>query len=36
MEGRITTDRIINGDCIKVMAEMDENSIEAIVCDPPY
>lgn len=25
-----------NGDCLEVMARMPENSIAAIVCDPPY
>jgi len=24
------------GDCIEVMAEMEENSVDAVVCDPPY
>jgi DNA modification methylase len=24
------------GDCIEVMAEMDEGSVDAVVCDPPY
>lgn len=27
---------IINGDCIEVMAGMPENSVDAIVTDPPY
>jgi len=27
---------IINGDCIEVMASMQENSVDAIVTDPPY
>lgn len=27
---------IIRGDCVEVMAEMEENSVDAIVCDPPY
>jgi len=28
--------RVINADCIEAMAELDEASIDAIVCDPPY
>lgn len=28
--------KIIHGDCIVAMAAMDENSIDAIACDPPY
>lgn len=27
---------LINGDCREVMAAMEENSVDAIVCDPPY
>ena len=27
---------ILRGDCIEKMAEMDEASVDAIVCDPPY
>ena len=27
---------VIVGDCVEVMNNMDENSIDAIVCDPPY
>ena len=29
-------DRVICGDCVTIMGEMDENSIDAIVTDPPY
>jgi site-specific DNA-methyltransferase (adenine-specific) len=28
--------RLFFGDCIEVMAEMDEGSVDAVVCDPPY
>ena len=28
--------RVIEGDCLKVMAEMDAESVDAIVTDPPY
>ena len=28
--------RLYLGDCIAVMAEMDEGSVDAVVCDPPY
>lgn len=28
--------KMINGDCLKVMKEMQDNSIDFIVCDPPY
>lgn len=27
---------ILQGDCIEVMAEMEEASVDAVVCDPPY
>ena len=27
---------IMNGDCIEVMAKMDANSVDAVICDPPY
>jgi DNA modification methylase len=30
------TTRIITGDCREVMAAMEPNSVDAIVCDPPY
>ena len=28
--------RLYLGDCMEVMAEMDEGSVDAVVCDPPY
>lgn len=28
--------RVICGDCVEVMRTFDDNSIDAIVCDPPY
>lgn len=28
--------RLYLGDCIEVMAEMDADSVDAVVCDPPY
>jgi len=27
---------VYQGDCVEVMAELDEASVDAIVCDPPY
>lgn len=27
---------VINGDCVDVMADLPANSVDAIVCDPPY
>jgi len=27
---------IIWGDCVEKMREMEPNSVDAIVCDPPY
>ena len=30
------TGRIITGDCLAVMPTMGENSVDAIICDPPY
>jgi hypothetical protein len=32
----LTTCKIVHGDCLQVMAVMEANSIDAIVCDPPY
>ena len=32
----IETNKIINGDCVEVMATMPENSIDLIVTSPPY
>ena len=28
--------RLLNGDCVKRMREMESNSIDSIICDPPY
>lgn len=28
--------RVLHGDCLVVMAEMEPESVDAIVCDPPY
>ena len=28
--------QLLNGDCIKKMGEMDSESIDSIICDPPY
>ena len=28
--------RLYLGDCIEVMREMDAESVDAVVCDPPY
>ncbi len=28
--------KIIQGDCIQIMKTLDENSIDAIITDPPY
>lgn len=28
--------RVIEGDCIEVMAQMPSSSVDAVVCDPPY
>lgn len=33
LDGRVTMHA---GDCLEVMAEMGENSVDACVCDPPY
>lgn len=27
---------LINGDCLKVMELIDDKSVDAIICDPPY
>ena len=31
-----TGTRLIYGDCLEVLAKMESNSIDSIVCDPPY
>jgi site-specific DNA-methyltransferase (adenine-specific) len=28
--------RLILGDCLTVMAEMEADSVDAVICDPPY
>ena len=28
--------RLILADCVEAMAEMEEASVDAVVCDPPY
>ncbi len=28
--------RLLNGDCVKKMGDMESNSIDSIICDPPY
>lgn len=33
LDGRVT---LYPGDCIEVMASMPENSVDSVVCDPPY
>ena len=32
----LKTQRVINDDCIKKMKEMKEDSVDIIICDPPY
>jgi site-specific DNA-methyltransferase (adenine-specific) len=32
----VESDRIENRDCLEGMREMEENSVDAVVCDPPY
>jgi DNA modification methylase len=34
--GRLSDVTIIHGDCIEAMRELADNSIDAVVCDPPY
>lgn len=33
---RKSTSKLIHGDCVEIMKTMGENSIDSIVCDPPY
>jgi site-specific DNA-methyltransferase (adenine-specific) len=33
LDGRVTLHR---GDCLDVLASMEENSVDSVVCDPPY
>ena len=28
--------RVLHGDCVELMADMDAESVDAVVCDPPY
>ena len=28
--------KLIRGECVEEMAKMPENSVDAVVCDPPY
>lgn len=30
------TSTTINGDCVEKMKELDDNSVDSVVCDPPY
>ena len=30
------TYELIHGDCVKVLREMEDNSVDAVVSDPPY
>ena len=32
----ILTNQLINGDCLEIMAGMPDNSVDAIITDPPY
>jgi site-specific DNA-methyltransferase (adenine-specific) len=32
----VEIDRVVNRDCLAGMREMEENSVDAVVCDPPY
>lgn len=32
----MTTLRLMNGDCVEKMKTLEENSVDAILCDPPY
>ena len=32
----ISSQQIINRDCIEGMKELDDNSVDIIICDPPY
>ena len=34
--GNVKTQHIINDDCIKQMKEMNSDSVDIIICDPPY
>lgn len=32
----MTTLRLMNGDCVEKMKTLEDNSVDAILCDPPY
>ena len=34
--GNVKTQHIINDDCIKQMKKMNSDSVDIIICDPPY
>ncbi len=36
MEDKLEANRIINGNCLGIMKTFPSNSIDSIVCDPPY
>jgi site-specific DNA-methyltransferase (adenine-specific) len=36
MESKIKIQEIVNDDCIKRMKKMEPNSVDIIICDPPY
>lgn len=36
LEGRRSTIRLMLGDCLEVMADIPDGSVDAVVCDPPY
>jgi len=34
--GMITPNTLIQGDCLEVMKSIGDNSVDAVICDPPY
>jgi DNA modification methylase len=34
--GRITTNSLIQADCLEAMKYIADKSVDAIICDPPY
>ncbi len=36
LEGRRSTIRLMLGDCIELMKEIDDGSVDAVIADPPY
>ena len=34
--GRISPNTLVRGDCLEVMKYIPDNSVDCVLCDPPY